>query len=190
MSPVFETEWGYENDTLASFWLAGISLNMHIFLKHVPYLTRKVNSYDCYHNRMFYGLWNGSSRKLADIIKPLFDAKSMVRFYPTRKNIHFTILVAEHIVWFFCHRTCCLVMLERPTNPLPPRGNLHFPLHWYAPLSRFLNVLPLPLDFLISIVGSHHFLLLECLCLPSLLWHLAHGSGSVDLPPPWSVCSV
>lgn len=56
MSLVFETEYRYENYTLASFWLAGIGLNLHIFLKHVPYLTRKVNSYDCYRNRIVYSL--------------------------------------------------------------------------------------------------------------------------------------
>lgn len=56
MSLAFETECRYENYTLASFCLAGIGLNMHIFLKHVPSLTRKVSSCDCYHSRILYHL--------------------------------------------------------------------------------------------------------------------------------------
>lgn len=46
MRLVFEAECGYENHILASSWLPGISLHIHTFSHHVPYLTRKRNSCD------------------------------------------------------------------------------------------------------------------------------------------------
>ena len=56
MSLVFEAERSYENYILALSWLPGISLNVHTFSQHVPYLTRKRNSCDGCHNRVFYSL--------------------------------------------------------------------------------------------------------------------------------------
>lgn len=87
------------------------------------------------------------------------------------KNIHFTTLGTEHIVWFFCHRTWCLVVLEWHANPLPHGQSLHLPLtsicSWSSILYRFLIVLQLPLYFFTSIFGSHNFFLLKCSCRPS-----------------------
>lgn len=171
MSLVFETECSYENYTLASFWLAGISLNMHSFLKHVPYLTWKVNSYNCYHNRILDSpLCNGSGCKLTDIIiHCLMHSMCLDSTPQERISILLSLLLKIlHVFPIMEPDVYCVRVAGKPSAIW--RKSVFSTVPLYAPVvqssadvSVFLNF-PCPYHLHI---GSHCFLFLECSCLPS-----------------------